>query len=70
MLTGLEGTKENNELGIYLSFGYELDDYVSLETPEWIESELLGDSTSGISFLTRIIAAITNFFRMIISFFS
>lgn len=65
------GTLEESELIISLYMTYDIEDYISAEVPEWLANEFLGDgSIAGTSFLARIIAAIANFFRAIISFFS
>ncbi len=67
--TDVYGTLEESELVIVVNLGYEVYDDLFVEAPEWLASETLGNGSS-MSFLARLIAAITNFFRMIISFFS
>lgn len=70
LATDVYGTAEDSELVIAVSLGYDIRDDYLVEAPKWLASEILDNGGSSMSFLARIIAAITNFFRMLISFFS
>ncbi len=65
LATDVYGTLEESELVIAISMGYEVYDELSVEAPEWLVSEFLGDGLS-VGLIGSLLTVIIRFFKMLI----